>query len=55
METIGLPSPRPSALSAGWEGENVGIAMSQDTDPGKSNFLATLLAIAVTTCASHCR
>jgi len=46
METIGLSSPRPSALCAGWEGGNVGIAMSRDADTGKSYFLATLLAIA---------
>jgi len=46
METIGLSSPRPSALCAGWEGGNLGIAMSRDADTGKSYFLATLLAIA---------
>ena len=46
METLGLSSPLPSALHAGWAGPEVGIAMSQNANPGKANFLATLLAMA---------
>jgi signal transduction histidine kinase len=46
METIGLPSPLPSALCAGWAGQDVGIAGSQDADHLNSNFLAMLLAMA---------
>jgi signal transduction histidine kinase len=46
METIGLSTPFPTAVSAGWAGPEVGIAMSQNADPGKTTFLATLLAMA---------
>jgi signal transduction histidine kinase len=46
METIGLSSPFPSALHAGRAGPEIGIAMSRKADPGKADFLATLLAMA---------
>src|SRR5712691_8440303 len=46
METIGLSSPLPSARHAGWAAPEVGIAMSQNANPGKADFLATLLAMA---------
>ncbi len=46
METISLSTPLRSALHAGWFGPEVGIAMSQNADLGKTNFLATLLAMA---------
>ena len=46
METIGLASPLPSVLHAGWATREVGIAMSQNAHPAKADFLATLLAMA---------
>src|SRR3981189_2489241 len=46
METIGLSSPLPSVLCAGWAGRDFGRPMSQDAAPDKISFLATLLAIA---------
>ena len=46
METIGLSSPLPSVLHAGWAAPEVGIAMSQNAHPAKADFLATLLAMA---------
>jgi len=46
METIGLSSPLPSVLHAGWAAPEVGIAMSQNAHPANADFLATLLAMA---------
>jgi signal transduction histidine kinase len=44
--TIGLPSPLPSVLRAGWADRDVGIAIGQDAGLANRNFLATLLAMA---------
>ena len=46
MQTIGLSRPLPPMLCADWADREIGIAAGHHRDPDKSNFLATLLAMA---------
>src|SRR5260370_7390064 len=45
LETIGLFSPLPSALHAGWAGPEDGIAMGQNAHPPKVHFLSPFITL----------